>query len=270
MENLLPIGRFSKICKLSIKKLRHYDEIGLLKPAIVDNESAYRYYSLSQLVEAQRIYLLRSLDIPLTEIYEIMNEKDIEKIKEKLNYHKQLVKEKMKKYDMVIDLLEKLIDKGEKLMSYEVKIKETAAQPILYLSLFANQDDLQNSIHEAIVKLYKYTKLLGIKKASPPFTKYYDDKVYDDSVGIDVGVATERVMHGNDNIKSGFIESDKVVFTLHSGPYETIGFAYKSITEWVKERGHETKNCQFEYYFVNPGHTDNAQEFRTEIIIPIK
>jgi DNA-binding transcriptional MerR regulator len=43
------IGLFSKINKITVKTLRHYDEIGLLKPAHIDIETGYRYYSSEQL-----------------------------------------------------------------------------------------------------------------------------------------------------------------------------------------------------------------------------
>lgn len=43
MCNLVPIGRFSRVSRLSIKALRRYDEFGLLKPVEVDPESGYRY-----------------------------------------------------------------------------------------------------------------------------------------------------------------------------------------------------------------------------------
>jgi DNA-binding transcriptional MerR regulator len=46
MKNLLPIGRFSQLTRLTIKALRLYDELGLLRPAYVDPDTAYRYYSL--------------------------------------------------------------------------------------------------------------------------------------------------------------------------------------------------------------------------------
>jgi MerR family regulatory protein len=48
MPDLMPIGRFSRACRLSIKALRHYDELGLLRPAFIDPRSAYRYYGREQ------------------------------------------------------------------------------------------------------------------------------------------------------------------------------------------------------------------------------
>ena len=43
MDDLLPIGRFARATRLSVKALRHYDELGLLRPAFVDPSSGYRY-----------------------------------------------------------------------------------------------------------------------------------------------------------------------------------------------------------------------------------
>ncbi len=63
MKTLVPIGRFSAICRLSQKALRLYDEMGLLRPAWVDPDSGYRYYAVAQAVEAERIRLLRSLEV---------------------------------------------------------------------------------------------------------------------------------------------------------------------------------------------------------------
>ena len=46
---MLPIGEFSKICNVTTKTLRYYDEIGLLKPSIVNGHNGYRYYDVQQL-----------------------------------------------------------------------------------------------------------------------------------------------------------------------------------------------------------------------------
>jgi len=45
---LLPIGSFARRCRLSVKALRHYDELGLLRPARIDVATGYRYYDRPQ------------------------------------------------------------------------------------------------------------------------------------------------------------------------------------------------------------------------------
>ncbi|MGK5553396.1 MerR family transcriptional regulator [Actinomadura kijaniata] len=71
-EELLPIGRFARLCRLSVKRLRHYDEIGLLRPARVDAASGYRYYRREQARDAFVIGLLRSLDVPLPVVARVL------------------------------------------------------------------------------------------------------------------------------------------------------------------------------------------------------
>ena len=46
---MLKIGEFSKLSRVSVRMLRHYDEIGLLKPAEIDRFTDYRYYREDQL-----------------------------------------------------------------------------------------------------------------------------------------------------------------------------------------------------------------------------
>lgn len=65
---MLSIGRFADATGLTVKALRHYDEIGLLVPARVDPNSGYRYYDAAQVEPAVTIRRLRALELPLDEI----------------------------------------------------------------------------------------------------------------------------------------------------------------------------------------------------------
>lgn len=57
---MLKIGEFSKLSRVSVRMLRHYDEVGLLAPSEVDPMTGYRYYSERQLIAAGRIAALRA------------------------------------------------------------------------------------------------------------------------------------------------------------------------------------------------------------------
>ncbi|MER5787186.1 MerR family transcriptional regulator [Streptomyces sp. NPDC001980] len=67
----LTIGAFAKVCRLSPKALRLYDELDLLKPARVDPETGYRYYADAQLERARLVAWLRRLGMPLARIREV-------------------------------------------------------------------------------------------------------------------------------------------------------------------------------------------------------
>lgn len=69
---MLKIGDFSKLSRVSIRMLRHYDEIGLLAPGKVDAFTGYRYYGEEQLPTIYRINALKEMGFGLAEIREIL------------------------------------------------------------------------------------------------------------------------------------------------------------------------------------------------------
>lgn len=66
------IGQFSLILKVSTRTLRHYDEIGLLKPSFVSKENNYRYYEKEQINSAKYIIKLKESGLGLEEIKDII------------------------------------------------------------------------------------------------------------------------------------------------------------------------------------------------------
>ena len=71
-DDLIPIGRFAEASRLSLKALRIYDRLGLLRPVHVDRRNRYRYYHPDQVRKAKIIGLLRRLDTPLETIRDIL------------------------------------------------------------------------------------------------------------------------------------------------------------------------------------------------------
>ena len=93
--SLVPIGRFSKMTRLSVKALRLYDENGLLPPSHVDPSSGYRYYSLGQANRAEAVRILRSVEMPLDEIRSILETDDPELVHKQLVVHRERLAERL-------------------------------------------------------------------------------------------------------------------------------------------------------------------------------
>lgn len=70
---MFKIGEFSTLSKTTIKTLRYYDEIGLLKPAYIDEATGYRYYETAQLFKLHQIQALRQSDVSIEDIRQIMS-----------------------------------------------------------------------------------------------------------------------------------------------------------------------------------------------------
>ena len=77
-EELYSIGEVSRICHISTSKLRYYDEIGVIKPAKVDEENGYRYYSGEVLLELPILFLLKDLGFSLKEAQKALIRKDLD------------------------------------------------------------------------------------------------------------------------------------------------------------------------------------------------
>lgn len=98
MSRLRPIGQFAEITGLTTKALRLYDRLGLLKPAVVDFASGYRYYSPEQTPTAQQIRRLRGWQMPLSEIQVLLRAEDDETVRGCLDRHRQRITELMAEY----------------------------------------------------------------------------------------------------------------------------------------------------------------------------
>lgn len=70
---MLKIGEFSKLSRVSVRMLRHYDDIGLLTPAYIDRFTDYRYYSESQLPTVCRITALKDMGFRLADICRMLS-----------------------------------------------------------------------------------------------------------------------------------------------------------------------------------------------------
>ena len=71
---MLKIGDFSKVGRVSVKTLRYYDDLGLLRPVQIDPYTGYRYYSLEQLPRLYRILAYKDLGFSLEQIGQLLDE----------------------------------------------------------------------------------------------------------------------------------------------------------------------------------------------------
>mgnify|MGYP000872187454 CR=1 FL=1 len=120
-KDLLSIGELAKITKLSIRTLRYYDEIGLLKPRYTDPESGYRYYGKKQLLHIEIIQDLKSFDFSLVEIKEAFKRDDLLQIKNLYVKRRAFVESSLEK-------LQKTMSRIDKRLSILNEIEESERQ----------------------------------------------------------------------------------------------------------------------------------------------
>ena len=124
---MLKIGDFSKLSRVSIRMLRHYDEIGLLAPIRVDPDSGYRYYNEDQLPVAGRIAALKDMGFGLTAIGEMLTcHEDKEALERYLRLKQAELQELSEQTAYRLRLLNTALErlrKDDETMKYDVTLK---------------------------------------------------------------------------------------------------------------------------------------------------
>lgn len=101
------INKVAKISGISIRTLRFYDEIGLLKPAYYGDNN-YRYYEEEQLLMLQQVLFYRELGFSLSDIQRIINGDNFNKI-DALKSHKEILKNGLDRTKIMINTIDKTI-----------------------------------------------------------------------------------------------------------------------------------------------------------------
>jgi DNA-binding transcriptional MerR regulator len=268
MRNLLPIGRFSEICRLSIPALRHYDELGLLPPAAVDPDTGYRYYSVSQAADADRIRTLRFLEMPLPEIKAILAG-DKKQTKRILEGHRRRLLESAERQRYAITLLDSML-REEPPMAYEIHLRETAPQRAATVHGRTPWAELGSFIESALREVFAVAGEQGARFAGPPFGIYHVADATEEELELEIGMPVAEPIEPAGRVGSIEIPGGLVATTLHCGRYEDISPAYQAVGEWIAEHGHEMAGPCREVYLVGPDQASDPGALRTEIVWPIR
>ncbi|MGO9877362.1 MAG: MerR family transcriptional regulator [Acidimicrobiia bacterium] len=110
-SDLVGIGAFAVLAGLSIPALRHYDEIGLFKPAVVDAASGYRRYRLDQVRQGRLIRSLRSVDLAIDDIRQVLRG-DESSTRSLLVAHRQQLEERSHSLEKTLVKLNDYIENG--------------------------------------------------------------------------------------------------------------------------------------------------------------
>lgn len=172
---MFTIGEFARFGGLSVRMLRHYDELGLLKPARVDPETGYRYYSAYQLPDLNRVLALKGLGFSLAEIDRILADVTVEELRGMLTLRRsQLQAEVDAQLDMLtaVEARLRLIEKEGQMPSLEVVTKQLPAERVIALNGPAPElgpANLRDVVNDRFNELLELIADADIEVGSPPF-----------------------------------------------------------------------------------------------------
>ncbi len=154
MSVQLKIGEFSQLSQVTVKALHHYDQLGLLKPAYIDEFTNYRYYTVEQLPRIHRIMALKELGLTLEQIGLMLNE-DVptEQIRGMLRLKHVQARQQMREAQQQLAMIEfrlRMIEAETNFPNLDVVIKRL--EPMTVLSLIVQKQHTMKSVVEAVHK----------------------------------------------------------------------------------------------------------------------
>ena len=270
MDDLLPIGRFAKATRLSVKALRHYDELGLLRPAAVDPSSGYRYYRPAQANQAEAIRILRSVDMPLEEIGALLADGGGGPVAKRLTVHRERLEARLAEHRRMLAFLERLLDR-EDVMPYEVTVKELPAQPVAATRTTTDLRHIAAAIGTGVHAVLAELGRRGLEPAGPLQVVYHADQVLDADTAapIEICFPVAAPFEGDGEVYGTELAGGPAAVTVHRGPYAEIGPAYHTVSGWVADHGHELAGGPREVYLNDPREVAEA-DLLTEVQWPIR
>lgn len=264
---LVTIGQFSKICLLSIKALRLYDELELLEPAFIDPRTNYRYYEPAQASRARAIALLRALNMPLTDIKEVLAESDPDKLRDRLDSHRRVLESRVRQEEHMLRRVEQLMRRGE-LMSYEMKVKEFEPVKVLGVTFDTSPEKINPDATRSYRDLYDFLNQAGVTAAAPPRLAYHS--MDDETWRIECCVPVPFEPDGHEGFEFRDFPGGRVATSVHRGPYDELGIAWQELSRWITAHGHRSAGVCFDIYLNDPAGVSDPAEYVTELVWPIR
>jgi len=233
------IGEFSKLTRVSVRMLRHYDLLGLLKPSHTDPTTNYRHYSADQLPRLNRILALRELGFSLEQIAGMLDE-DLshEQLLGMLKLKRAETEQEMQLGQVRLERLEARISQMNGTgtpPAYDVIVKAIEPQLVASHREVAPDDDRLSFMFE---ELERYVDACGVRADRPPVTIYHDPEYRDENIDAEVAVPLSREIPGTDDIR--VLQLPRIAqaaCVVHEGSYGSLYQAYNALLDWIEANG---------------------------------
>lgn len=278
---MFKIGEFSTIVRVSDVLLRHYDEVGLFKPAYVDPGNGYRYYTIEQLPALNRILVLRDLGLSLPQIGKLVADGiTAEEIKGMLRLQEAEIEQTIAAEQSRLRRLQgriKYLQNEGAMPDYEVVVKSVPEQPFLSLP------QTLSSIREANRYYYELSEAVTrhrVNGLTHCLALFHDRAFRVEDVAWELGFLLREPVEAR--LRDGVPLADgrrmvvrplpaveEMATAVHIGPWAEMHRAFGSIGAWMEMNGYRIAGPARELYLklAPPGEDD---DFSVEVQIPVE
>lgn len=266
------IGEFSKLTQVSIRMLRYYDEMGLLKPAKIDEFTNYRLYEADQIPALNKIVFLRDLGFSVAEIVTALKSWDDDFIEQQLECKRMEIedtiraeKDKLKK----IELAKQDIQREKIALNYNVSIRSIPSYQVLSLRRAVPDYYAEGELWR---ELSAFAIENNISVSNDTFTIYHDLDYREKDVDIEICAPVARM--GESTGQFTYRNTEPVPLmacTMVYGPFENIAGAFRTFANWLQEHNqYKMAGTSRQIVHRGPWNEENPDKYLTEIQIPLE
>jgi len=242
------IGDFARLSRVSVKTLRFYDEVGLLKPTYVDRATGYRYYSATLLPRLNRILAFKDLGLSLGEIIHLLEGGlPAGRVRELLHCRREALARRIERERAQLAEVETWlarIEQSGRVPDHEVTIKRVAPRLVAsvrgVLPSYADVEDLFDELHG------------HLKHRGAPLER---GAIWHSCAGQRRRIDCEAIVFLREPAPNAGraqvyeLPDETVACIIHQGSDETCGQAYRAARSWITSHGYAIAGPNRELYW---------------------
>lgn len=261
------IGEFSKLAKTTVKTLLYYDKVGLLKPAFVDSDTSYRYYSEAQLEIMRGILAYKAVGIQNSDISDILKNGNADAI---LSAKREQLEALMKSISGQLNEIDRMLCQASK-QKYSAEIKNIPAFTVYCCRGYIQSlSDIRSFIDACNKELHLTNP--NVKFSVPDYccVIYPGEGYRENNIFIEYVQSTDRIGIDAGAIKFKTLDSITAISVTHRGGYENLRDAYLFAVKWAADNGFELCGEARERYINGAWNMERESDWLTEVQLPIK
>lgn len=269
MKQFFTIGQLLKLFNVKISALRYYDEIGLLKPAKINHQTNYRYYSTEQFERLNVINYLRALDLPVESIKHFFEARDIDKLEEMLKEQKVQVQQQiltLKNIERRIDTRISQVENAVNSVIDKIEIVDVPEMAVIYLDEdYRPNDDIEFPIATLRQKFGVDKNIFLGKIALTINQANLLARRFDSYNGLLLIMEP-----GDEGDATTTLKAGKYIRLRFRGTHDTAARQYPLMINYCQKHNFKITGPAIETALIDYGISDDVEKYITEIRIPIE
>lgn len=266
---MFKIGELARMAGVSVRTLHHYDDLGLLKPALT-TEGGHRLYAPAQLADLRRILALKALGLTLDEIGRVPDGLPSTPL---LTRRRAELLAQREALDGQLRRLDEVLGQEQRMNEYVVELRELPAFRVLAArGLAPDYRHVTAPMEELFGELGRTFGATGLRCIQPCAVVWHGGGYQsEEEIELEVAEAFEGEVPES-GLPAGRVHltelpAARVASTVHTGSYERLGEPYAALLAWMAREGFVPDGPVREVYL----HFD-ADEARqvTELQIPVR